>query len=154
VVEVLAGLAGGGRALGLGIRTGRIALPLSRRGVVVHAIELSRAMVSRLRAKPGGETIGVTIGEFATARTDRTFTVAYLVFNTIMKLTTQAAQVAWFRSVAAYLEPGGCFVIEVMIPDLLKLPSGQNVVPFHVSATEWAAFDIYDIATRTMGSTT
>lgn len=69
-----------------------------------------------------------------------------------MKLTTQAAQVAWFRNVAAYLEPGGCFVIEVMIPDLLKLPSGQNVVPFHVSATEWAAFDIYDIATRTMGA--
>jgi len=84
VVEVLAGLASGGRALELGIGTGRIALPLARRGVAVHGIDLSRAMVARLRAKPGGEAIGVTIGDFATARADGTFTVAYLVFNTIM----------------------------------------------------------------------
>ncbi len=97
VVEVLAGLAGGGRALELGIGTGRIALPLARRGVALHGIDLSRAMVFRLRAKPGGEALGVTIGDFATARADGTFTVAYLVFNTIMNLTTQAAQVACFR---------------------------------------------------------
>jgi SAM-dependent methyltransferase len=87
-VEVLAGLAGGGRALELGIGTGRIALPLARRGVAVHGIDLSRAMVARLRAKPGGEAIGVSIGDFATTRADGTFTVAYLVFNTIMNLTT------------------------------------------------------------------
>ena len=96
-VEVLAGLAGGGRALELGIGTGRIALPLARRGVPVHGIDLSRAMVARLRAKPGGDAIGVTIGDFAATRVDGTFSVAYLVFNTIMNLTTQQAQVACFR---------------------------------------------------------
>jgi SAM-dependent methyltransferase len=151
VVEVLAGLAGGGRALELGVGTGRIALPLARRGVAVHGIDLSRAMVARLRAKPGGEAIGVTIGDIATAKADGTFMVVYLVFNTIMNLTTQAAQVACFHNVAAHLEPGGCFVIEVMIPDLRRLPAGQNVVPLHVSPTRWA-FDVYDIATQTMSS--
>ena len=102
-----------GRALELGIGTGRIALPLARRGVPVHGIDLSRAMVARLRAKPGGDRIGVTIGDFATAQAGGTFSLAYLVFNTIMNLTTQDAQVACFRNVAAQLEPGGCFVIEV-----------------------------------------
>jgi len=149
--DLLAGLAAGGRALELGIGTGRIALPLARRGVPVHGIDLSRAMVARLRAKPGGDAIGVTIGDFATTRVDGTFSVAYLVFNTIMNLTTQAAQVACFRNVAAHLEPGGCFVIEVGIPDLRRLPPGQNVVPFHVSPTGWA-FDVYDVATQAMSS--
>jgi len=149
--EVLAGLAGGGRTLELGTGTGRIALPLARRGIAVHGIDLSRAMVARLRAKPGGDAIGVMIGDFATAGADGTFTVAYLVFNTIMNLTNQAAQVACFRNVAAHLEPGGCFVIEVMIPDLRRLPAGQNVVPLHVSPTRWA-FDVYDIANQTMSS--
>ena len=131
-VEFLAGLAGGGRALELGIGTGRIALPLARRGVPVYGIDMSRAMVARLRAKPGGEDISVTIGDFAATRVGGTFSVAYLVFNTIMNLTTQELQVACFRNVAAHLEPGGCFVIEVSVPDLRRLPPGQNVVPFHV----------------------
>ncbi len=147
--DVLAGLAGGGRALELGIGTGRIALPLARHGVEVHGIDLSRAMVARLRAKPGGDAIGVTIGDFATTRVDGTFSVAYLVFNTIMNLTTQAAQVACFRNVAAHLEPGGCFVIEVRIPDLRRLPPGQNVVPWHVSPTRWVFYS-YDVATQAM----
>jgi SAM-dependent methyltransferase len=82
---------------------------------------------------------------------DGTFSVAYLVFNTIMNLTTQEAQVACFRNVAAHLEPGGCFVIEVHVPELRRLPPGQNVVPFHVSPTRWA-FDIYDAATQAMSS--
>jgi SAM-dependent methyltransferase len=151
MVEVLAELAGGGRALELGIGTGRIALPLARRGVAVHGIDLSGAMIAQLRAKPGGEAIGVTVGDFVTARADGTFTVAYLVFNTIMNLTTQAAQVACFRNVAAHLESGGCFVIEVMVPDLRRLPAGQKIVPLHVSPTRWA-FDVYDIATQTMSS--
>jgi SAM-dependent methyltransferase len=151
VVGVLAELAADGRALELGVGTGRIALPLARRGVAVHGIDMSRAMVARLRAKPGGESIGVTIGDFAATRVDGTFSVAYLVFNTIMNLTTQAAQVACFRNVAAHLEPGGCFVIEVAIPDLRRLPAGQNVVPFHVSPTRWA-FDVYDVATQAMSS--
>ena len=150
VAEVLAGLAGG-RALELGIGTGRIALPLARRGVPVHGIDLSRAMVARLRAKPGGDAIGVTIGDFATTQVEGTFRLAYLVFNTIMNLTTQEAQVACFRNVAAHLEPGGCFVIEVGIPELRMLPPGQNVVPFHVSPTHWA-FDIYDVATQATSS--
>ncbi len=151
VVEVLAELAADGRALELGVGTGRIAVPLARRGVAVHGIDMSRAMVARLRAKPGGGSIGVTIGDFAATRVDGTFSVAYLVFNTIMNLTTQAAQVACFRNVAAHLEPGGCFVIEVAIPDLRRLPAGQNVVPFHVSPTRWA-FDVYDVATQAMSS--
>ena len=150
-VEFLAALAGGGRALELGIGTGRMALPLARRGVPVHGIDLSRAMVARLRAKPGGDAIGVTIGDFATTRVDGTFSVAYLVFNTIMNLTTQEAQVACFRNAAAHLEPGGCFVIEVMVPDLRRLPPGQTAVPFTVSPTVWA-FDIYDVATQAMSS--
>ena len=115
-VDVLAELAGDGRALELGIGTGRIALPLAARGVPVHGIDLSRAMVSRLRAKPGGDRIDVTIGDFATAKAPGTYTVAYLVFNTISNLTTQDAQVECFRNVASHLEPGGCFVVEVGVP--------------------------------------
>jgi SAM-dependent methyltransferase len=151
VAGVLAGLAGPGRALELGIGTGRIALPLARRGVPVHGIDLSRAMVARLRAKPGGDAIGVTIGDFATTRVDGTFSLVYLVFNTIMNLTTQDAQVACFRTAADHLEPGGCFVIEVGVPDLRRLPPGQTMVPWQVSPTRWA-FDLYDVATQAMSS--
>jgi SAM-dependent methyltransferase len=151
VVDFLAELAGGGRALELGIGTGRIALPLARRGVPVHGIELSNAMVARLRAKPGGEDIGVTIGDFATTTVDGTFSVAYLVFNTIENLTTQAAQVACFRNVAAHLEPGGCFVIEVGVPELQRLPPGETVRAFHVSETRWG-LDEYDVARQGLTS--
>jgi SAM-dependent methyltransferase len=150
-VDMLAGLAGDGRALELAIGTGRIALPLARRGVPVHGIDMSRAMVARLRGKPGGDTIGVTIGDFTTARVEGTFTVAYLVFNTIMNVTTQAAQVACFRNAAAHLAPGGCFVVEVMVPDLRRLPPGQNAVPFRMTPEQFA-FDLYDVATQQMSS--
>ncbi|WNI17251.1 class I SAM-dependent DNA methyltransferase [Actinacidiphila sp. ITFR-21] len=150
-VTVLAGLAGDGRALELGVGTGRLALPLARRGVPVHGIDLSRAMVARLRAKPDGDLVGVTVGDFATTRVEGTFSVAYLVFNTIMNLTTQAAQVACFRNAAAHLAPGGSFVIEVATPDLRRLPPGQNAVPFHTGPTRWA-FDLYDVATQSMSS--
>jgi SAM-dependent methyltransferase len=151
VVDLLAELAGSGRALELGIGTGRIALPLSERGVPVHGIELSNAMVARLRAKPGGEDIGVTIGDFATTTVDGTFSVAYLVFNTILNLTTQAAQVACFHNVAAHLEPGGCFVIEVSVPELRRLPPGETIRAFHVSETRWG-FDEYDVARQGLTS--
>ena len=144
VVDLLVELAGNGRALELGIGTGRIALPLAQRGVPVHGIELSKAMAARLRAKPGGEDIGVTIGDFATTTVDGTFSVAYLVFNTIMNLTTQDGQVACFRNVAAHLEPGGCFVIEVGVPGLQGLPPGQTFRVFHVSKNRWG-FDEYDV---------
>jgi SAM-dependent methyltransferase len=151
VIDFLAELAGSGRALELGIGTGRIALPLAQRGVEVHGIDLSEAMVAKLLAKPGGGDIGVTIGDFATTKVDGSFALAYVVFNTIMNLTTQEAQVACFRNVAAHLEPGGCFAIEVHVPELRRLPPGQDVVPWHVSPTRWA-FDRYDVATQAMSS--
>jgi len=150
-VDLLVELAGSGRALELGMGTGRIALPLAQRGVPVHGIELSKAMVARLRAKPGGEDIDVTIGDFATTTVDGTFALAYLVFNTILNLTTQAAQVACFRNVAAHLEPGGCFVIEVGVPELQRLPPGETMRVFHVSDAGWG-FDEYDVATQGLTS--
>ena len=130
-VDFLAELAGDGRALEFAIGTGRIALPLAQRGVPVHGIDMSEAMVARLRAKPGGEDIGVTIGDFATTTVDGPFSLVYLVFNTIMNLTTQAAQVACFRNAAAHLQPGGCFVIEVGVPGLRLLPPGETFHAFH-----------------------
>jgi SAM-dependent methyltransferase len=151
VVDFLADLAGSGRALELGIGTGRIALPLAQRGVPVHGIDVSKAMVARLRAKPSAEDIGVTIGDFATTKVDGTFSVAYLVFNTIMNLTTQAEQVACFRNVAAHLEPGGCFVIVVGVPDLQRLPAGETIRAFHVSESRWG-FDEYDVAAQGLTS--
>jgi SAM-dependent methyltransferase len=145
VVDFLVALAGSGRALELGIGTGRIAIPLAQRGASVHGIELSRAMAARLRAKPGGEDIGITIGDFATATVEGTFSLAYLVANTIMNLTTQDEQVACFQNVAAHLEPGGCFVIEVLVPGLRRLPPGETFQPFDVSPTH-LGFDEYDVA--------
>ncbi len=150
-VDFLADLATGGRALEFAVGTGRIALPLAARGIPVHGIDMSRAMVAKLRAKPGGDGLGVTIGDFAGTRVEGSFSLVYLVFNTIMNLTTQAAQVECFRNAAAHLAPGGCFVIEVAMPELRRLPAGQNVVPFHVSPTRWA-FDIYDVATQATSS--
>lgn len=147
VVDLLAELAGDGRALELGIGTGRIALPLARRGVEVHGIERSTAMVAKMRAKPGGDAIPVTIGDFATASADGTFAVAYLVFNTIMNLTTQSAQVACFRNVATHLEPGSTFVVEVMIPELQRLPPGETLRAYNVTATSWS-IDEYDVANQ------
>jgi SAM-dependent methyltransferase len=146
-VDFLAGLAGHGAALELAIGTGRIGLPLASRGVPVHGIDLSEAMVSKLREKPGGGEIPVTIGDFATTKVDGTFSLAYLVFNTINNLRTQDAQVACFENVAAHLEPGGCFVIEVGIPSLQRLPPGETFRPFHVSPTH-IGFDEFDVKSQ------
>jgi SAM-dependent methyltransferase len=145
VVDFLAELASDGSALELGIGTGRIALPLAQRGIRVHGIDLSEAMVARLRAKSGADQIGVTIGDFATTTVEERFSVAYLVFNTIMNLTSQDEQVACFLNVAAHLQPGGCFVVEVGVPDLQRLPPGETVRPFTVTPTQ-LGFDEYDIA--------
>jgi SAM-dependent methyltransferase len=147
VVDFLAELAGGGPALELGIGTGRIALPLAERGVRVHGIDLSEAMVARLREKPGGADIDVTMGDFATTKVDGAFSLAYLVFNTIMNLTTQDEQVACFQNAAAHLEPGGCFVVEVGVPDLQRLPRGETFRPFHVTP-ERIGFDEYDVVSQ------
>ncbi len=145
VADRLAELARDGRALELGIGTGRIALALARRGVEVHGIDLSRAMVAQLRARPGGADIPVAIGDFATTRLDGRFSLVYLVYNTIGNLTTQEAQVACFRNAAAHLGPGGSFVIEVGVPQLQRLPPGETVRPFDVS-DDHLGFDEYDIA--------
>ena len=146
-VTFLADLAGQGGALELGIGTGRIALPLSQLGVRVHGIDLSEAMVTRLRAKPGADNIDVTIGDFATTRVSGTFRLAYLVYNTIENLTTQDEQVECFRNAAAHLERSGCFVIEVEVPALQRLPPGETVRAFTVSPTR-LGFDEYDIAAQ------
>jgi SAM-dependent methyltransferase len=147
MVDLLAELAAGGAALELGIGTGRIALPLAERGVPVHGIELSEAMAARLRAKPGGEAIGVTIGDFATTRVEGTFRVAYLVANTIMNLTTQDEQVSCFENVAAHLEPGGTFVIEVLVPGLRRLAPGERFQVFDHSSGH-VGVDEYDVETQ------
>jgi SAM-dependent methyltransferase len=146
-VNFLADLAGRGAALELGIGTGRIALPLSQRGIRVHGIELSPAMVARLQAKPGADEIGVTIGDFASTKVNGTFQLAYLVRNTIMNLTTQDEQVECFRNVAAHLEPGGYFVIEVVIPELQRLPPGETVRAFDVTPTH-LGFEEIDVSTQ------
>jgi SAM-dependent methyltransferase len=150
-VSFLAELAGDGRALELGVGTGRVALPLSRRGVAVHGIDVSAAMVAQLQAKAGAAAVGVTIGDFASTRVEGTFLLAYLVFNTIENLTTQNEQVQCFENVAAHLEPGGCFVIEVEVPGLRRLPPCQRLQPFHASPTR-LGFDEYDVAVQRLVS--
>ena len=110
-------------------------------------IELSRAMAARLQAKPGGADIPVAIGDFSTTSVEGSFAVAYLLFNTIMNLTTQAAQVECFRNVAAHLEPGGRFLVEVDVPELRLLPPGETYRPFHVSESKWG-IDEYDVANQ------
>ena len=108
-------------------------------------------MVARLRAKPGSADIRVTIGDFATTSVERRFSAVYLVFNTISNLTTQSAQVACFRNAAAHLEQGGCFVIEVGVPALQRLPPGESLVAFRLSETRWG-IDEYDVVTQGLTS--
>jgi SAM-dependent methyltransferase len=146
-VSFLADLAGSGAALEFGIGTGRIALPLSRRGIRVHGIDLSRAMLAQLRAKPGAGDIGVIVGDFATATVDGAFALVYLVRNTITNLTTQDEQVECFRNAAAHLAPGGCFVIENYVPELRRLPPGETVHAFTVTPTH-LGFEEYDVAAQ------
>jgi SAM-dependent methyltransferase len=143
-VDVLAELAGDGRALEFAIGTGRIALPLAARGVPVSGIDLSEPMVEQLRAKPGGPEIPVTIGDIAKTHVDGRFRLVYLVYNTINNLTTQDAQVACFQNAADHLEPGGAFVIEVGVPELRRLPPGERFVPFGVTPTH-VGVDEYDV---------
>ena len=151
VVEMLAELAGDGRALEFGIGTGRIAIPLAERGVPVHGIDSSDAMVARLRAKPQAREIGVTIGDFATARVEGEFSLVYLVFNTIFNLVTQDAQVECFENAAEHLQRGGVFVIETGVPELQRLPPGQTVIPFRADP-EGVSFDVYDVVTQRFSS--
>jgi methyltransferase family protein len=151
VVDLLAGLAADGPALEFGIGTGRIALPLAERGIRVDGIDSSDAMVARLRAKPHGQEIGVTIGDFATTRVDGEFSLVYLVFNTIFNLVTQDAQVACFANAAAHLRSGGRFVIETGVPELQRLPPGETMIPFRADP-EGLSFDVYDVVTQRFSS--
>jgi hypothetical protein len=150
-VDFLAGLAGEGAALEFAIGTGRIALPLADRGVPVQGIDLSEAMLARLREKPGGELIPVTVGDIASTRVEGSFALVYLVFNTIPNLTSQAAQVACFRNAAAHLEPGGRFVVEVRVPQLRLLPPGHSFRAFQLSE-HYVGIDEYDTARQRMTS--
>jgi SAM-dependent methyltransferase len=147
-VDFLVEIAGAGSALELGIGTGRVALPLSRRGVSVHGIEISPAMAERLRTGPGGEEIGVTIGDFASVHLDETFSLVYLVRNTITNLISQDEQVDCFCNVAAHLRPGGCFVIENYVPELQRLPPGETHHVF-IRTAQHLGFEEYDLASQT-----
>ena len=147
-VEFLAELAGNGPALELGIGTGRVALPLAEKGIPVHGIDLSPAMIAGLRAKSGGDAIEVTVGDFATTRVSGSFSLAYLVFNTITNLITQDAQSGCFANVAEHLQPGGRFVIETSFPARYLMQPGETLVPFLVTPTR-LGFDEYDVVTQT-----
>jgi hypothetical protein len=151
VVDLLEELAEGGPVLELAIGTGRIGLPLAQRGVPVHGIELSQAMVDRLRAKPGGDAIPVTIGDMSSVSTGQTYRLVYLVFNTIGNLTTQAAQVACFRNASAHLEPGGRFLIETGVPQLQQLAPGTPYRVFERRPGKWG-IDEYDPVTQSLTS--
>lgn len=156
-VDRLAELAGSGPALEFAIGTGRIAVPLAARGVSVSGIELSRAMAARIADKPGGEDIAVTIGDMTATRVAGEFSLVFLVFNTISNVTSQDGQVAVFVNAARHLRPGGRFVIENGVPDLRRLPPGQDTVPFTVAPSAagggYVGFDRYDVATQQFSST-
>jgi SAM-dependent methyltransferase len=147
-VDFLTAVAAGGPALEFGVGTGRIALPLSRRGITVHGIELSPAMAARLRAQPGAAEIPVVIGDMARATAGTRFTLVYLIRNTITNLTSQDEQVDTFRNAAAHLEPGGCLVVENYVPELRRLPPGEAVHVFTAS-DDHLGFEEYDVATQT-----
>ena len=141
IVAVLAGLAAGGPALELGIGTGRVALPLVARGVAVHGLDASEAMVARLRAKPGGAAIPVTLGDFAAVDVPGRFALVYVVFNTFFALPTQEEQVRCFEGVAAHLTEDGAFLIEAFVPDLSRFVRGQNTSAVRVE-TDRVSLDV------------
>ena len=146
-VDVLARLAGGGAALELAIGTGRVGIPLAARGVPVTGIELSTAMVAQLRRKVDEATLPVVIGDMATTTVQGTFSLVYLVWNSISNLRTQAEQVACFRNAARHLIPGGRFVIELWVPPIRRLPPGQQAVPMTLDPGH-LVFDTYDLTTQ------
>lgn len=150
-VERLAQLAAGGRALEFAIGTGRVAVPLSQRNVPVAGIEFSAAMIAELRAKVDEATIPVVLGDMASATVPGSYSLVYLVYNTISNLLTQAEQVACFRNAARHLSPGGRFVIELWVPELRKLPPGQQAVVWH-SEAGYIGLDTYDVLNQRLVS--
>jgi SAM-dependent methyltransferase len=146
-VAFLAAEAHGGRALEFGIGTGRIALPLSHRGVEVHGIDISADMIEQLRRKPGSEAITTTVGDFAETVVAGEFSLVYVVYNSISNLLEQSEWVQSFRNAARHLRPGGRFVMELWVPDLRRFPPGATALPFDVSAHH-LGFDTLDIASQ------
>ena len=124
-VDVLAELAGPGPALELAIGTGRVALPLADRDVEVHGVDASERMVARLREKPGGEPIPITIGNFADVPVDGEYRLIYIVFNTFFALPSQDDQVRCFENIAAHLAPDGAFAMDVFVPDPARFAGGK-----------------------------
>lgn len=151
-VDRLAGYAQNGRALEFGIGTGRVAVPLSQRGIQVAGIDSSPAMVSQLRTKANEDEIPVVIGDMATARVDGKFSLVFCVYNTISNLLTQAEQVACFKNAARHLLPGGRFVIELWVPELRKLLPGQSSVLWRTDA-DYIGYDNYDVVNQRVVST-
>ncbi len=148
-VAFLDQLAGGGRALELAVGTGRIALPLAARGVHVDGVEISSEMVAKLRAKPGGDTIAVTMGDFADMPVSGTYRLVYVVFNTLFNLVTQDDQVRCFQNVAAHLADDGSFVVEAFVPDPTHFRDGQYVDAEAVGVDEvWLDVCRHDAATQ------
>jgi SAM-dependent methyltransferase len=145
--DFLAAEARGGAALEFGIGTGRVALPLSRRGVSVHGIDISADMIEQLRRKPGSEAITTTVGDFAETVVAGEFSLVYVVYNSISNLPEQAEWVATFRNAARHLSAGGRFVVELWVPDLRRFPPGAATLPFDVS-DHHLGFDTLDIATQ------
>ncbi len=126
-VALLTELAHGGRVLELGVGTGRVALPLAARGVDVHGIDASPAMVERMRAKPGGDTIPVAIGDMADVDVEGKFALVFVVFNTFFQLYSQEAQLRCFANVAKHLAPGGRFLIHAFVPDTSRVEAGEHL---------------------------
>lgn len=151
MLDVLEELAVGGPALEFAVGTGRVGLPLASRGVPVTGIELSEDMVAELRRKPGGEALPVVVGDMATTRVPGTFSLVYLVFNTLSNLIEQDEQVACLANAAAHLAPGGVFVVEQGEPDLRRFPPGAIAVPFEIS-DEHLGFDTYDLVAQRLTS--
>jgi SAM-dependent methyltransferase len=132
-IERLTELAQGGPALELGIGTGRIALPLAAKGIEVHGIDAAPAMIAKLRARPGGDSIAVTMGNFADVEVEGQFPFVFIVFNTFFALLTQEEQVRCFRNVAGRLTESGTFLIEAFVPDVTRFRGGQNVRAYTVT---------------------
>lgn len=133
-VDFLAGLAGNGPALELGVGTGRVAIPLAERDLDVHGIDVSGGMLARLRERPGGDQVSVTMGDFADVAVDQQFALVYVIFTTFFNLTTQEDQVRCFENVAQHLTDGGVFVLEADVPDLEGFVGGAQVEMSHLDA--------------------
>ena len=147
MVSLLQELASGGKALEFAIGTGRVAVPLQKRGVHVKGIELSRSMVAELKKKSGGSKIDVVIGDMANARIEGEFSLVFLVYNTIDNLTSQEAQISCFENAFSHLTPGGRFVIETLVPPIQKIPFGETTRAFD-SSVEHFGIDEFDIVSQ------